>query len=550
MIRRSCKHLGRGLPFLLLPALISGLWQVTGARPLATWKVPREDHLHAFTPDGKAVLTTRYGYPGVILVEGRLTPLRPVWIRGPTRVWDVATGRQRFAIAESETGFARLAVSPDSRLLAVVTDWRLRLWEVATGEERPEEWIDGKARDCTDARFSPEGHSLVLQEGPADPGGGNSLHFWDVEAKRVRVSMEGTLGGPTFGPDGTRFAVVRTRGPTDRCRVLGVELWDLGEGTKPVTLVKRHRVDADRVVVSPTLKTFATGTGANAAHGCPEVWVGDLSTGLVLARKQVGKPGHAIHSLSFSPDGRFLFASSETPPVGGVAVADTPTSILDVEQGLKTVREIGPASPVPVFAPNGRWLLSPNGAGSDLLETNGFRYRATLHRPGDCEARFFELPDGLRRASGSFTADSRAVVMTGLGREPARNPMRFWRKRPPELAGVGEFADEPLIARLWAIEPTEELAEFDGCADARFSPDGKLLAARYNDGVIRIWDVPPRKPLGFILGLAASLWAVIVGGLWLVRRLTVCHKEVNRVRAAPPLARLSREARATLGPLK
>jgi hypothetical protein len=67
---------------------------------------------------------------------------------------------------------------------------------------------------------------------------------------------------------------------------------------------------------------------------------------------------------------------------------------------------------------------------------------------------------------------------------------------------------------LWEIATRREIARFDAEDAAAFSPHGKLLAVRPDDDTLQIWDIPPRKPLGWFLGLAGLLFLLTLGGFW------------------------------------
>src|SRR5262249_46674180 len=133
-----------------------------------------------------------------------------------------------------------------------------------------------------------------------------------------------------------------------------------------------------------------------------------------------------------------------------------------------------------------------------------------------------ELPAELQFAPGA-----KAVMMIGVPNPRTSNPLRTRRAGQPDRVKEGP---PPWLIRVWAVETAEELLALLGCQETRFSPDGKLLAAAYADGTVQVWDVPPRKPARFVLGLSALLWAVIVAGAWLLRRTTA----VGEVAAAAP----------------
>jgi WD40 repeat protein len=68
----------------------------------------------------------------------------------------------------------------------------------------------------------------------------------------------------------------------------------------------------------------------------------------------------------------------------------------------------------------------------------------------------------------------------------------------------------------------KELTILRDCSGPVFSPDGKTLAVSGTDGSLHLWDLPIRKPIGKILGmavLAAVATLLAFNGLgWLRRR--------------------------------
>ncbi len=54
------------------------------------------------------------------------------------------------------------------------------------------------------------------------------------------------------------------------------------------------------------------------------------------------------------------------------------------------------------------------------------------------------------------------------------------------------------------------MACFDDCIQALYSPDSKTLATAHTDGKVRLWDVPPRKPVLAILGMSLVLWLSVL----------------------------------------
>jgi WD40 repeat protein len=75
------------------------------------------------------------------------------------RAWEVATGKQIYALPKAQTNGARgnASLSPDGKLLATSSDSGIHLWDVASG--RPVRTIEGVRAD--QVRFSPDGTRLV-----------------------------------------------------------------------------------------------------------------------------------------------------------------------------------------------------------------------------------------------------------------------------------------------------------------------------------------------------------------------------------------------------
>ena len=131
------------------------------------------------------------------------------------RLWDVATGRDRFGELEGHRGYVEaVAFSPDGRFLVTgdrggffnaqgePQDIHLFVWEVATGKRVPrlEAGLPGGA---VAAAFSPDGRTLAT----ADPDG--TIRLWEVASWSHRATFKGhrdRVNALTFGPDGRLYS--------------------------------------------------------------------------------------------------------------------------------------------------------------------------------------------------------------------------------------------------------------------------------------------------------------------------------------------------------
>jgi WD40 repeat protein len=114
------------------------------------------------------------------------------------RLWDIAAGKELFefprgeSVAFSPSGTLMASWGPDGRNFALppVPDKTLRIWETATGKERP---LEGHWDVITSAAFSPDGK--ILASASLD----QTIRFWNVDSGKQRSMhrlQTGTTGFP------------------------------------------------------------------------------------------------------------------------------------------------------------------------------------------------------------------------------------------------------------------------------------------------------------------------------------------------------------------
>jgi hypothetical protein len=198
-------------------------------------------------------------------------------------IWDLATGSDRRLPASPPERFfhlpASLAFSPDGKILAAAgmdNDWRLQIWELASGGLRRE--FDGH-RECVRAiAFSPEGR--LLASGSRDTTiviwelyGGTDLrkgqrtddglqkqwtHLLERDAHRAGNALATLVNTPGQAiPFLRRQLRPATAAPTDRLTQL---IADLGNKKYRVRAkVYQELVDLEEMA-EPALKKFVTGS--------------------------------------------------------------------------------------------------------------------------------------------------------------------------------------------------------------------------------------------------------------------------------------------------
>src|SRR5205823_6138447 len=151
-------------------------------------------------------------------------------------------------------------------------------------------------------------------------------------------------------------------------RIVGVQLWKLGDGGEGAVLLKGHKLAVDSVAFSHNLEMFASVAHPEGFDKPAEVKVCDLAGGAVrVSAKQPIADGYWLRS-SFSDDGKLLIVE------GGEL--ESTTTVLSVEHGLKVV---GTAPrPSAVISADGKWVLLLNTKGAELREAATFHHRGSF----------------------------------------------------------------------------------------------------------------------------------------------------------------------------
>jgi WD40 repeat protein len=199
-----------------------------------------------------------------------------------------------------------VAFSPDGETLASASlDKTIRLWDVATGQERAA--LKGHTNRVHTVAFSPDGKTLASGSGGWDaPGGGfrGEIKLWDVQRGQERATLQDHTGGVyclAFSPDGKTLAGAGTyrRWWFPRFCFRGeIKLWDLATGQERITL-QGHAAEVDCLTFSPDGQTLASSGRDHTVR----LW--DVFTGQERARLKGGGP------LAYSPDGKTLASGSQ-----------------------------------------------------------------------------------------------------------------------------------------------------------------------------------------------------------------------------------------------
>ena len=372
---------------------------------------------------------------------------------GPLRFWGADTGR---VVEWFDPGqeILRVVVSPNGKWIAVYRGRPVdsfQLFETATGRVRFDLQYGAGVYGAGPC-FSPDGRWLACSDRTEE----DTVHIWDVEAGQVRRTLRAADGLPTFAASG-RLAF----GPDGRTLALADDVRDVTQEPAEPARVQLWDWDASRVtqtLVGPASTTFWNGL-----------------------------------RLHFSPDGRHLTADFHIEEPAGDAYRPE-VRCWDVADGRETLRITAQLATV---TPGRLWVYNRNGISEQQwVEAWAYSGRRELNVTAD----------------GGVT-DGKSLVFES----PVQHPVRDWliaRGVRWPLAidesvqlEIFDAATRQFIARLSPRDPAGSQLEYA----TTFSPDGRLFAEATLTGV-RIWDIPPRKPLAWC-ATGSALLALLLAGL-------------------------------------
>lgn len=351
------------------------------------------------------------------------------------RLWDAATGRELAKWGGcGEEGVAAVFFAKDRRSLISAGEGSIRHWDLATKKEIQE--FGGHTSGVWALAFSPDGKHL------ATGGGDHTIRLWDLAStKEVRrlIGCSGGVDDLVFSPNGK----VLYSGSRDGM----VRFWEVFSGKA----TGQFKNDDDRVSVAVSRDGTLLASGSSMGN----IIVWDTKSKQEL-RRFAGRKYDEIHSLDFSPDGKWLatgtFNQLIMKRVQGIERGQ-PVRIWDVGKG-KEARRLENESPILAVAisPDGQWLASGSmGDGARLwhLATG----RAVKNWAGQWVHSLKFSPDGKNLALVDFGSTAYLYeVISGKERR------RF-------------AASQHDLTRI------------------AFSPDGRILATGDSGGSILLWVV-------------------------------------------------------------
>jgi WD40 repeat protein len=454
------------------------------------------------------------------------------------RVYDPETGKLLATLTGAKSAITSLAFLPDSnRLVAAGADQVLVVWDVDQGKPAGE--LAGHESAVLSVAAAADGKLVVSGSADKtargfDPGAGKQVWKWEGKSAVCAVAVrKGNTSAAVGSADGSLSAL------------------DLsGPAPKAVTQ-PAHVAGVSCVAYSPDGSRLASVGG----DGVLRVWTvgadGNFAP-LVRFDPPAGKPGvppSALTGVAFSPDGRYVAA------VG----ADATARVWDVQtksevRGLRGHTDWATAV---AFSPDGRYLasvgvekdralrlfelppLEPAGGGGHALAVNAVAVspdgRLAATAATDQTIKVWDLATGKEVATLIGNADTPyalaflgndALVMGGSLPTRDAGRLHVWGLNPGRLAramttgevftlvpaadgarygawvnrsGVGELKNSSYEVYAGKGAEGPELTITDKGRNVRcvtFAPDLTRAVSGDKSGVVRVWDLEKKEPVG------------------------------------------------------
>jgi WD40 repeat protein len=124
----------------------------------------------------------------------------------------------------------------------------------------------------------------------------------------------------------------------------------------------------------------------------------------------------------------------------------------------------------------------------------------------DADKALTDATEATKKAQEAFDNAVKAVDQTAKAQQTAQEQQAAAKGVLDAETAVAKQAEEKVNAAKAALPMTEKPVKF-----VAFSPDGKLLAASGDDGVVRLYDPKAAKPLEELAGQAAVTNALLFG---------------------------------------
>ena len=411
-------------------------------------------------------------------------------------IYDVQT-REALSLLTGHIGAVdRIAFSPEGHPLASGgQDDTVRLWDVETQTEIGT--LEGHTGGPNSLWFSPDGRTLASQDDD------KTLRLWDVETQTEIHTLEGytgTVESVSFSPDGRTLA----SGGQDN----SVRLWDVTTRTEVGTL-EGHTEYVSSVSFSPDGKTLVSGSH----DGTVRLWDVETQTEIGLLEGHIWP----VSSVSFSPDGKTIASGSNNNINNNVRTIynnwgyDSPVRIWDVDTQTEIGRLGGSSSSYSriSFSPDGQTIARMYtwtdyhvnfGDVSTLTRTNKynfFEHRVFEHTMWDILWIVASQAENIHTILEGYPGAVESVAFSPDGKTIAASddPKKYQGSYFLRMWDVATLMEIDTLTYPWGDRSYTGSRSF-GNKNVAFSPDGKTILSRCEQGVICLRDAATYTEIG------------------------------------------------------
>ena len=492
------------------------------------------EEIALYTGHSRPVTALAFSPDGVVLASGDES--------GEVRLWRAGTGELLSVLqpGRGDNKVMALVFTEDGTKLIGAGLWEILVWELGTEVSQPIvtrlEGLQG-SRSYNDATvFSPDGRFLASAVMPdSSKNRPSTLYVWDVDtANLLTLQLHSDLESYpkaghwitslAFSPDSTTLA----SGDTSEM----IQFWDLGTG-KPRPTSRLVSFGSDALTFSPNSEFFAA---SGHRYGIVQVWgipdekqyQGWHRIGQYLPKLTLEEHKEETFQLAFSPDGKMLITASHDGTVKGWSTTSGRQRFTCPEHsraGWVAFSETGNVrvnrSSGPVIHQQ-QWNVATGVQfATRFLDTSPqFMdpwqiYHSAQSPDGTTFALYYGV-DGAWHLWDSHTKRSWALL---VGQPKGERPHELRSAFAPNGKMLASRGGDNLI-RLWAIPNRPQSLSEHSLSSARqkidphftfegsteyiwalgFSSDGKTLAIGSEDATVRLWDVESGDALFTLIG--------------------------------------------------